>query len=294
MAKAIKNGNQVRRLYEWHEVQAHYRRFAGLDWAGVTDKLQQLDLGTGKGIVDLASDWSKTTDKPTEWYGASQDSILTRLAHGYDFPAGISGTMIPTESTGYGPAWRWNETDGDYEHEVFLGGEPACFHDRRIEQAKPGIEVNVECSFVCDTKAETVTAYGAWVGAAVAAIEAGGYDVALCLTSTVRNLYRQEEGVTNETAIRVSRFGEPVLSRDYAALFAPGGYRHLIFAAKTIPEIEEDLRCSYGLGTVIHGQGWNVSFDDESRTLEIGCSSMGAEFDAESMTQMLNEISQGF
>lgn len=269
-----------RRVYELHEVYRHY--------LSVVDG--EITLSAA-GSEDLAGGWRGESSWGGDFYGATADEIRKRISGGFDFDASMAPD-VPAEVGGEGPRWTWSEFDGEYEHEVFLSGEPACYLDRRVDQAKPGINVDVAYMFCADINAETISAYGQWVGGLLTAIETQGYDVALTVTSTLDNLYGDNK--RQETAIRVSRFGEPLVMRDYAVLFSPGGYRHLMFAAKTIAEVEEGLNTVGGLGRVIPGDGWGVDYDEEARCVAITAGSLSGQFPVEDMNAMLKDVQARF
>lgn len=240
-----------------------------------------------------------------DFYGAGSDEMLGRLNSGYDFPPGNLPDM-PVDLTGTGPRWTFNDSEGDYLHEEFMSGESDYYVERQIAESKPGIYLHVECSFVCDTPHETVSQYGQWVGATVAAIQGSGYDVALRLTSTLDSLYEEEAGKRAEIVVQVTRFGEVLLPRDFAVLFSPGGYRHLIFLAKMIPGEEiiapagtdkrsaELVTPSGGLGTPIMSHGWGVEFDADARILHFTPDSHGSPFPEEFMSATLREVQEQF
>jgi hypothetical protein len=169
--------------------------------------------------------------------------------------------------------------------------------------------MHVEVTFSSGISHEQITAYGKWVGSAIAAIQAQGYDIALRITCTVTSLYDEEARFRHETAIQVTRFGEQLLARDYAVLFSPGGYRHLLFVAQCIPgeepvvpagvepsEYGEKLVTpSSGLGHCIYSMDWGVEFDPEERILHVTCSqTTGGEFPEEAMNENLREVQEQF
>ncbi len=243
-----------------------------------------------------------------QWTGASGSEMQDRLDRGYDFPLG-NLPELPIDLEGRGPRWKFNDGEGDYLHEEFLAGEADFYVDRIPEESKPGIYVHAEVTFSAGINHSTITAYGKWVGAALAAIQAMGHDVALRITCTVTDLYVQESGFQHETAVQVTRFGEKLLARDYAVLFSPGGYRHLLFVAQCIPGEEPVVPVgtepsdygkklvtpNYGLGHCLFNMDWGVEFDPDQRILHFTCSQTGSGgFPEESMDEMLKEVQETF
>lgn len=267
----------ISHVHSWADVAAFYRRFA------------REPAPAGSGLATLTPLWDGG------WSGGTREDVLRMLDQGYDFPAEYAQDF-PVSVDGSGPRWRWNDEDGDYEHELFLAGEADYYLDRRLEPGKPGVYVHCELWFTSATTNETLAAYGQWVGAAVRAIQAMGYDVALRVTSTANGIWSGpglNPSQRHQTAIQVTRFGEQLLARDFSALFTEPGLRHLIFGAMSIPEIEyPKVQTNSSYGTLIRGQGWGVEWDEDARVLSFTCQSHGAEFPAEDMTAMLKEATE--
>lgn len=219
----------------------------------------------GSQVSNLATSWNAASS----FYGDRDASEVKRLFEvGVDLPGGHAD-VVPIKLEGEGPAWRWNDEEGDYEHSEFLAGEPDFFLARRIEDAKPGIYIDVELSYVCTTDVELIADFGRWVGKAIQAIQARGFDISLTISTAGSGAYHSERPGRFQTHVTVKRFGESLYARDFNVLFLPEGFRHLLFLAIAMPEHTEGLRVSGGLGRP-HGTDWNVDFDPDQRKLSFG------------------------
>lgn len=274
-----KNG-VYRRRYDWADVARHFEFHA-------TGQATAPSGSTLESLID-----SLPRDKKHHFYGRTVDEVIHDLRYGREFEAGAYANL-PQELEGEGPAWRFNDEDGDYQHDLFLSGEPDFYLDRRQEPAKLGLHIHAEVSFVWSTATSTIQAYGAWVGGALRAIQDRGYDVALAVTCNLKNTIGGERG-RHETIIQVTQFGETLIDKDYAVLFTAEGFRQIMFAALSIPEVREGKRTSRSYGTVISGQGWGADWDPDDRVLRFSCNSMGGAFPHEDMDALLADLVGGF
>jgi hypothetical protein len=274
------------RKYAWADVQDVYRTLPDT-------KLP----ATAREMDGLRSDWEYSATDGHPFYEMSRETVLRKLDEGHDLPDVESPPDVPADTfEGVGRVWRWNDSEGDYEHELWLAGEAECYLDRRLERGRPGLYVHAEVSFGGGTSPKVISEYGQWVGAAIQAIQSAGFDTSLSVTSTVDALFN-DPNLRTSTAIQVNDFGEELVARDYGILFTAAGYRHLIFCAKMIPELRDGLTGRSGLGICVHGHGWNVDYDPDDRVLTFGCASTGMgtnAFPADEMSAMLADVGEHF
>jgi hypothetical protein len=246
----------------------------------------------------MQSSW--TTATADSFHGGNSEELLGYLAHGYTPPSGTF-TGVPVSFEGEGVAWKYNDEDGDYEHDLFISGEPDYYLDRRIVPSKPGIHVVVGMDFNGGVGPDVVAAYGEWVGGALFAIGSAGFDVSLSVTNTVTNGYSGEHEKTgknygrkdkSEFVVVVKRFGEVVIPKDFLILFSRVGFRHLIFLASVIEE-RHGLTADAGLGSPIRSD-WGIDYDDDQRVLQVSSKSSGGRFPVETMDKQLRQTAEQF
>lgn len=231
------------------------------------------------------------------FYGGTSEEMLERLNKGWLPPVedGQDAQTIISSFQGTSPAWKFTDDEGDYEHDLFLAGEPEFFLDKPPTPGKPGITIEVSIGFNCSTSAATVGDYGRWVAAAIRSIGSAGFDVALNVSGRFHSLYPEMgegEKVTN-TVVVVKRFGETLLPQDFLVMFSETGYRHLFFSAMHIPE-RDGIRISGCIGYPMQDQDWAVGYDPDTRVLHVTCPASGYTFPREEMDRMFMEAAEGF
>lgn len=269
-----------RRRYDWADVARHFEVYA-------TGQAE-----AWRGTLPSHIDAVKANQDPDGFYGPPLAEVLNDLRYGREFEAGAYANL-PAQLDGEGPAWRFNDEDGEYCHDLLLSGEPDYYLDRRPEPAKLGLHVHAEMSFVWSTDTATIQEYGAWVGGTLRAIQDQGYDVALAVTCNLNNLIVGERG-RHEFIIQVSHFGQELHDQDYGVLFSAEGFRQVMFAAFCIPEVREDKTTRDSFGEVVSGQGWDADWDPDDRVLRFSCNSMGGAFPREDMDALVQDLAPGF
>jgi hypothetical protein len=273
---------QHRRI-SFAELQRHYR-----------EVVTKPDEQPAK-LRSLAHDWNRIDDYDDTFSGASVETVLSRFSTGVDLPGG-DADVIPVALEGEGPAWRWTDDEGEYDHSEFLSGEPEFYLDRRIEKSKPGIYIEVELSFVWSTPLELIADFGRWVGQAIQAIQARGFDICLDITTSGTGAYPHETAVAFTNAVTVKRFGEVLNARDFNIMFCGEGFRQLLFSYIARPEKVEGIPISMGLGSPLQTD-WTVEFNPESRTLSFmskGHPGSQEVLPVDYLTDQLREIAEGF
>jgi hypothetical protein len=266
----------VTRYYDWAEIAGYYREFtAGESYDSSWD---------ASGAVDRT-----LRDRERTWTGATCDEIIERLDGGYDLPA-LDGVATPASLEAEKARWRWTDNpEGEYQHDSFLNGEADYYVLRDRPGPKPGVNIEIEMTFNAGVDHETVGQYGTFVGQAIRAMQAQGYDVAVTLTSKARGQINGES--KTDTHICVSRFGEIVFANDWSAIFSPGGYRHLFFCAYILPGLEQGQNVSSSLGSAAPNKTeFDIGFDRDSRTIKIDCDPNASTFPAAKLTDKLASL----
>lgn len=231
----------------------------------------------------------KQLEITTSFAGAPASDVLTRLENGYEFTS-LPDSVLPDAHTGDGSKWRYSDdgSNGEYQYELDEAGEPDYYLERIRDKTKPGIRVDVSCSFAGAVSSKLINDYGYWVGRMVSSLEANGHDVELAIYDT------GDGGLTNgadknlTARIIVSKFGEPMFVKDWAPLFAAGGYRHLMFTALRMASLPSrgSHSVSSGLGKAV-GRGWDVTWNPDTQTLVVLNDCRGSKFPADEMTEKL-------
>jgi hypothetical protein len=228
------------------------------------------------------------TDNP-EWTGATDAEVREWIRRGYDLPTLPDDVPRPAADLSEKPRWRRSDDpEGEFQYDDFLNGEPEYYLARDRVGPKPGINVEVGFSFACNVSVDVPVAYGEWVGSALRAIQAQGYDVALSMVNRVTGNFQGRYDQEDETHIVCSTFGQTKLAVDWSILWSPAGFRHLMFLAKCLPDFRESVESvSTGLG-LPQNPGWGVEWAGDTRTLRFTVGE--GRFPAHDMTAKLTEL----
>jgi hypothetical protein len=272
----------VRVTYPWHEVQQTWREAVSPDQAAATVLLDTHGLT-----------WQNIGPHGDHFYGLPVDETKRYLAQGYDHPDSLTGEVFPFDYGADAPTFTWNEDDGDYMHEEWLGGGQ-YYLDRQIQPTKPGLTIQATVDFNCGVDGKVIAEYGDWVGGALRAIQNQGFDCAVSVRFDATYVWGYSDDRILELVIPVTQFGETSIPRDYAILFTHTGFRQFCFSAIMRTGVEMDCDVSGSLGTPYGADNWGVEYDPDTRVLHLTCDSRARSFPADEMTAMLREVSGQF
>lgn len=207
------------------------------------------------------------------WEGGSGAQTLDWLRNGYRAKEFLhSAAYVPM---GKKPRPKWGDEDGEVDPGRLMGGFDDFMLDRADVEKKPGLRVMIEFGFSAGLKAQVIRDYGAWVAGLLGALEATGYDLTVDIWVNLNNLYGGDLNVRTNLLIRVKNQNEVMDFTDWSALFAPTGYRHIIFTAKLMGGDKIGKLATSGLGSCVGGKTWGLSYDKESSTLKITVDQLG-------------------
>lgn len=233
-----------------------------------------------------------------EWEGGTAADTRRWIERGYDFPP-MPASLSPQSMDARRPKWVVSdEPDGEFDYDLYESGEPDYFRTLTNVGSKPGIRVEVVNIWVCSTNAKVLADYGRWVGSALYALQAQGYDLEIRVTAPSNGVFSGGDDTGFTPAVQVSKFGEQVMARDWSVMFSPTGSRHLMFLALMLPEArklrelnDKPRRVSGSLGQGMMDSRYDINWQPESRTLLITNQYMTPnDFPAEAMTRKLAAI----
>ncbi len=217
------------------------------------------------------------------WAGGSADQTRDWIRNGYKAPGSpVTGRVdaAPRKRT------RWREEGDELSLERAWSGDPTPFASRE-PGTKAGITINAYITFSGDVSIKTVSDYGRWLAQLAAGYAASGHD--LNINALVPSAARQWVGGKQDLLYHISlkKFGQQT---DYAAwspLFAPTGYRHLVFSMWSIDAARRGKTTSGGYAGPSRTTPWGVQFDPATMTLTIESDYGAREFPAERMTELV-------
>ena len=249
-------------LIEWDELRSKFMDCVqdGKPWTG--------------GMAGPLAGFHAAPYADSSFYGGAPADTLRWLRDGFDSEAfaAAAGTapQAPDRKV------TWSDEDGDPDVGRLIGGWDDFYFAVDNADAKPPLRVNVAMDFSAMVSAETVAKYGAWVARLVLGLENAGYDLEVNIMSPGQGVW--VGGGKFSTLVRVKRAGELSHFRDWSALFAPTGYRHLIFTSIALGAERFGKVATTGLGGPIASE-WTVKHDPASETLEVRANPFSSSFD---------------
>lgn len=243
---------------EWSEVKHVFMR-------GISDNVT--DWPTQPAGQGLLKKWAAAAYENDSFYGDKPANTANYVRNGYraeEFSHAAEGKHIVKK-----PRFEWDEADGECDVQQLLAGSDTPFLNLVRKESKPGIRLEIDFSFNCSVRAQTIRDYGAWVAGLIAGLETSGYDLEVVFDMSGRNVWHGASGMTLRNFLIVKRFGEKSNFTDWSALFAPGGFRHLGFTAIPLACDKLGKTCTSGLGQAFGSDGWGVTWTPENSLLRI-------------------------
>lgn len=261
------------------------------DWARIRDDYRAYTLSEKKAsdatLRGLIGQWAG--GYRGSFVGASDVEMREWLAHGFEVPPLEKGAVPVSEAPT--PDWTFNDVDGEYDHDLFISGEPEYYLDSQPDDTPAGVRLALGYGFLANVKPEVVAKYGAWVGSAVNALQTRGLDLEVSVEYEGLGRYGGGRGERRRHRIIVSRFGEVNIGTDWSALFSPGSYRHLAFMTYCLAAEDGDERhADSGLGSSV-SRHFGVDYEPATRTIrtQTDAQHRGTNFPAEMMTKAFAE-----
>ncbi len=262
-----------------------------VDFADV--KMDFLALLDGTLKVDLSREadhgFSRLARNPGRidtWAGGSANQTRDWIRNGYKAPGSpVTGRVdaAPRKRT------RWREEGDELSLERAWSGDPTPFASRE-PGTKAGITINAYITFSRSVSITTVSDYGRWLAQLAAGYAASGHDLNInALVPSEARQWTRNDGRDLLYHISLKKFGQQT---DYAAwspLFAPTGYRHLVFSMWSIDAARRGKTTSSGYAGPSRHTDWGARFDPATMTLTIESDyfAQGGGFPAERMTELV-------
>lgn len=159
---------------------------------------------------------------------------------------------------------RYNDFEGEYQHDLFLSGDSNYFQDFPKRLRNPGARFNINQAFSAATNGKTVVEYLRWNLKSLMALESSGIDCAVTVHSAYESLFQSGKDCT--VIIPVKKENEASDYKAWSALFSPGGYRILTFFSMIIAadRLDEDISSLFGypIGKSEYCVEFNTDFRD--------------------------------
>ena len=263
-----------------------------IDYAEVRDRYLAALNGDISGLnSDRWKDFHKRwNDEGSDWFGASAEDMKAWISRGYRVEGlrNVSADILPERKS---RRVRFAE-EGELQVDLALSGFDYPFLQWDKRERKPGMRIEIGVCFNAMTDAELISAYTRWVAQALHSIETAGIDPEVTLTMKTEGAFPGSGPNRHKSLVRVKRENEASDFTNWSAMFSPGGFRHLCFAAEILTGDKNGWKVSSSLGRAMSAEKWDVRWDSDKRALLIGenHNDMRGPFPEEEMTTKLREI----
>jgi hypothetical protein len=216
--------------------------------------------------------------------GCTAEEMRDWVAHGYLVP----GMQVkPGASTRPRRKMRFDE-EGEIQVDLALSGHDMPFLNWGKRTRTPGLSLQVELAVRASTPASVLTDYAQWLASLVAGLQSRGFDLEIDVVSRAKQVVKDSRAQV-DVGIRVKRYGRKSDLKSWGALLSPGGFRRLVFTARTMACEAHGKPCSSGFGGSF-GPEWGLDFDPKTRTLTVKCAANTTRFPREEMDRQLGEL----
>lgn len=239
--------------------------------------------------AEIAGELNRMWEQKTAWVGCTIDDMRGWLENGYTVEglADVNASLIQAKPR---RRLRFQEEGDELHLDLAWSGVDSHFSEWEKRNQKPGLVVEIECAFSSKVKFDFIKPYILWVARMLQTFDENAIDVEALITNSVTSLFKGKAGQETKTRIRAKRAGEASDIAAWSALFSPGSFRQLVFTAKAMHGVAENLTVDNTLGFPKTSPRYDVEYDAESNTLYIRQPNGASEFPEFEMTQKLASI----
>jgi hypothetical protein len=240
------------------------------DFAGIVRGEKPNPLYSGTMHSDRLAHAVRDPEREDSWIGGSYADTVRFMEGGYKAPEFRAKGAYVRDSKKKRRTYR--DDDGNLNLDRLYAGEEKFFEKREKRDVKPGVTVNVEYAFAAMVSHEDVRKYGAFVAGMISALEKKGFDLEVNVDSILDDLFQRDTPKTRTTVrCNVKKRGQKSRFHSYSCLFAPTGYRHVMFHAYHVAGAKIGKTPRGTLGMTIGGRQWGVEYDRKANVVTIRC-----------------------
>lgn len=185
---------------------------------------------------------------------------------------------------------NFNDSDGMPSLERLYSGDPNFYEKPIKREVKPGMTVNVEMFFSGAVDPQTIQIYGGWVAGFISALETKGLDLEVNVRVPVTALMGGESrSHRSDILMRVKSRGEKARFHAWSCLFAPTGFRHLVFTAFHVAGAKYGKKPTHHLAMSLDRSRFGVNYDRENNTVTVQCDQRAWSIDNKVLDKLTNE-----
>ena len=259
------------------ELRDSFRLFS----EGTFTKLKQDE--NRKRMAEIAgSSWSDE-----RFSGGKISDTLEWLDRGFivEGLAGVDSSLFPARPK---RKFRYADEGDEMLIDLVLAGVDEHYQVQEKRIAKPGLKVEIGCTFNAGMPAKLIADYQRWVARMLSSLDEAAIDCEINLVTRSKGSYRGDE--ITEHKVNVKRAGEASDFASWSAMFAPTGFRHLSFAQIVLGADFHGKHVAYGLGSAQYEKQWLIEYDENENLLRIGNPGDSREFPEFEMTEKFRAI----
>jgi len=262
----------------------------------VRDRFRQISSGDFSGIRNVQANLEiaeylreSVWIRQAYWVGCSVAEMNDWLSHGFivDGLAGVE-SLFPAKPR---RRIRFHEEGDEMLIDLAWSGIDNHFIDWDKRMVKPGLIVDIACTFESGFDAEIIVMYQRWIARMLQSLDEAAVDCEINITNRVKNVFKNsQDGHISDTSIRVKESGEASDFAAWSAMFSPGGFRQLMFTAMLFGADETGMSITKGLGTPMYANDWTVAYNEETNTLSIANAGTSRTFPEYEMTEKFKAV----
>lgn len=227
--------------------------------------------------------FSPRLSEDASWTGASHNQIDGWVRDGYN--DGEPLQLPDDQAEMLVPAIEFDEDEGDLVYSLAIAGDDMPRARWENLPAPRGVSIIARLSLNGGVSSDQLNAFAKWLLAVVDGIERMGESPELSISfDTIAT-----DGTLLDVIIPVRRPGEVVDVDSWRALFAPGGYRSLIFLSSNVGahKLGKTVQSGYPWWPSTPQQDWTVDMKDG--VMRIYTPTSMSRFDEDAMTKQVME-----
>jgi hypothetical protein len=212
--------------------------------------------------------WEASWRSGSDFAGGRMADMVGYLHHGYQIPGlQLEPSLAPVRKR---RKITFNDMEGDFQYDLFRSGFDFPYMTGTPREVTPAMDYELDCTFSGGINASEVTAYTSWNLKALIALETAGIGCDVFISNRVTNPFKAKNGGTfgdAELRVKVANADGATDFLDWSAIFAPGGYRMLIFMMKLLHADELGYGLSEGVGSPMTPDRYGVKFREDDRVI---------------------------
>lgn len=225
----------------------------------------------------------------SRWVGATIPEMNSWLSEGFRVEGlqGVDPSLFPAKPR---RKLRFAEEGDELMIDLAWSGVDEHFIEWEKRVQKPGLTVEIACTFHSGYSAEIIVNYQRWIARMLQSLDEAAIDSQVAITNRVTGAHSGDYSTVSNTRVIVKESGQASDISAWSAMFSPGGFRQLMFCAKLYGAEHLGKLLDKGLGAPKPEKEWTVSYDSEANTLYVANAQNTTEFPEFDMTEKFRAV----